>query len=579
MSRASRIVVATGTAVACLAAGVFAGRVLHPDPAATTEDADAPRLLGGSSSVSRTAVPLLAPIAGGLGEPELDALAAIATVDGQLTASSTIGTAFIAADASADEIPAVFDPSAGLRTAPDPVADLCVPDGSGTVPIGCPEGLAATVTARQLPPEPSLWLAEGARDACPGESDRRFTVYSATPLQSLSVSWRPYGTRAVWTTVDSAPTDATATDEWQQRFDAETYSLAEFGYLAHCGIPLSREADTRYEVRLRGVDTFGRPVTATTTLGETTEGRRPPTVADVTDDGVAQIRAWTTGEGSVVFAAFPVRDAREAVCPDGPIETGQLDPDQVQVRDGALPSPSGVYDGSYTRQVIARVPLTTGSQVLLCARIFDRADAFTPLATDAFLLDGPQVQVPHIVLHDVQFVEPLELAAGDLEVQVGTAVDGCGEPWTNSDAVSAGRLSMRPAAEVICARIALSSSTADTAVVPVEVRRRDGAEWLTQISALSLPQRDCAQLRCQSAVYWEEYAIPLPVAEPGSCDQPYWNSAACNPPGDGVLLVNVRYETVGRGRHGAATFLGSTDQPASGPIGTAPTLQLLGGAT
>lgn len=577
MSRTGRIVVATGAAVACLAAGVFAGRILHPDPAATTEDVDAPRLLGGNSSVERSAAPLLSPIATGLGEPELDALAAMATIDGQLTASTSIGTVLVAAGATAEDIPAVFDPADGLRTSSDPVADLCTTDDSDTVPVGCPEGRAATVVARQLPPQPALWLAEGARDACPGESDRRFTVYSATPLQSLTIAIRPYGTHEVWSTVEAVPTDAAVADAWQQRFANEPYSLADFGYLAHCGIPLSRETDTRYEVRLRGVDTFGRSVVDTATLAEAIEGRRPPTVADVNDDGTAQIRAWTTGEGSVVFAAFPVRDAREAVCPDGPIDTGRLDPDQVQVRDGAQPSPGGVYDAGYTREVIARVPLTSGTQVLLCARIFDRADAFTPLATDAFLLDGPLVQVPQILLHDVQFVEPFDLAAGDLEVQVGTATDGCGETWTNSAVVSAGRLSLRPAAEIVCDRVALSASDTDSAVVPIEVRRRDGAGWSTAISALSLPQRDCAHVRCQSAVYWEEYAVPMPVSEPAACDRPYWDTAACNPSGDGVLLINVRYETVGRGLHGAASFLGSTDQPASGPIGAAPTLQLLGG--
>ena len=574
MSRFGRAVIATGTAVACFGAGVFAGRLLHPEPAATTEEADTPRLLAGQLDVQRSAAPLLAPIATGVGEPDLESLAAAATVDGQLTPSTRTGTVLVAAHAAADAFPSVFDPAVGLRTIPEPTRDLCA---QGDTPLaGCPAGVAATVTAGQLPPQPTLWLAEGTRDACPGESERRATVYSSTPMQSLSVSLRPYGANDAWTTVDAEPTDSVATEAWQQRFMTEPYSIAAFGYLAHCGIPVNRDADVRYEVRLRGVDAFGRNVSTEATLAEATAGLRPLTIADVGDDGVAQIRAWTTGEGSVVFAAFPVRDAREAVCPDGPIDTGRLAPEQVQVRDGVQPSPTGVYDASYTRQVLARVPLTGNTHVLLCARIFDRANAFTPLATDAFLLDGPQLQVPHVLVHDVQFVEPLDLAAGDIEVHVGTAVDGCGDPWTNSGGVAAGRLSIRPAAEIMCTQIAIPASGGSTATLPVEVRRRDGADWLSTTYALELPHRDCAQLRCGTGTYWEEFAVPMPVAEP-ACDRPYWDTAACNPAGDGVVLITVRYDTVGRGRQGSATFLGSTDRAPSGPIGTAPTIQLLGG--
>jgi len=580
MSRAGRIIIATGTAVACLGAGVFTGRLLHPDPTPSTEDVDAPRLLGGDQAVLRVAAPVLAPIASGLGEPDIDSLASAATVDGQLTPSVSIGTALVTGETSAQDLPVVVDPANGLRQSPDPAADICSPDQQDVArAIGCPDGLPATVAARQLPPEPALWLAEGARDACPEESDRRATVYSSTPMQSLSVSIRRYGTNDPWATVHAAPTAALATETWQQRFAAEPYSPAAFGYLAHCGIPLTRESDLRYDVRLDGVDAFGRTVSARGTLAEAISGRRPPTVADITDDGTAQISAWTTAEGSVVFAAFPVRDAREAVCPDGPIESGQLAADQVQVRDGGQPNPAGVYDAAYRREVLARVPLTGTTQVLLCARIFDRANAFTPLATDAFLLDGPQIQVPHLLVHDVQFVEPLDLAAGDLEISFGTAADECGDTWTNSAVVAAGRLSIRPPVEIVCQRIALSSSNRDRATVPVEVRRRDGARWLTAVYALALPQRDCSRVRCGSGAYWEEFAVPMPVADPAACDRPWWDTAACNPAGDGLVLVNVRYETVGRGRHGTATFLGSTDQPATGPIGAAPSMQLLGGTT
>lgn len=576
MSRAGRVVVATGAAVLCLGAGVVVGRLVHPDPVTTTEDADAPRLLGGDASVARTAAPVLTPIGSGLGEPDLDALAALATVDGQLLASTPAGTVLVAADAAADAIPAVFDPAVGLRALAEPAVDLCA-DASAGATTGCPTGVAATITARQLPPQPSLWLAEGLRDACPLESARRLTVYSATPLTSLTVALRPAGSNVPWTSVQAAPTDAAAAAAWQERLATEHYSLSSFGFLAHCGIPIDRDPDLRYDVRLRAVDSFGRTVAQTGSIGDATPGRRPPTVAEVTTDGTAHVSAWTTGEGSVVFAAFPVRDAREAVCPDGPIDTGRLTPDQVQVRDGARPSPADVYDADFTRQVLASVPLTGGTQVLLCARIFDRADAFTPLATDAFLLDGPLVQVPHLLVHDVQFVEPLDLSAGDLEVRVGTAVDGCGDAWTNSAVVAAGRLSLRPAAEIVCTRVALAVSAADQRTVPIEVRRRDGSEWVTATYALALPQRDCSQQRCGSGGFWEEYSLPMPVAEPAACDRPYWDTSACNPAGDGVLLINVRYDTVGRGVHGTATFLGSTDQAAVGSVGAAPSLQLLGG--
>lgn len=584
MSRTTRTLLAVATTTATMGIGVVGARMWPDDEQAAPLADSAPvrAVVVDDADLARTATPILAPVLSGDGEPDYDALAAAAVgEDGELIASPEIGGILAPpVDIAAEAVPRVFDDAVGVIPLPDPAYDICAGPAAGdTPPPGCPDGYGGSLLASTLPPEPQLWAAEGARLACGEQPANTITVYSATPLESLTVAWRPFGSAEAWATVEGPRTASGQRAAWEERFAAEDYSLAEFGYLAHCGITVERDPDTAYEVRLTARDSFGRDISGTATLADASPAGRPPTTATIDDDSVAQLRAFTTERGSVVVAAFNIGDRSEANCPASSIEHGRIPDEQTHVRDRAYPTAVGVYDPAYSRLVTTAIPLAPGELVLVCVRVYDSPNPLRPLATDAFVLEGPQVLVPRVVLHDVRFTEPLDLAAGEVAVQVGTAADDCGAEWRSEDRVTAGRLSIRPLAEFSCPGLAAPLDGRGTRTLQIATRRLHEGRWLSSSYSFNIPRRDCSTMECGRVLYWEEYAVPMPPTQQVLCGRPFWDSSPCNPPGDGVVLVNVLYDLVGSGQYGAADYLGSSDRPETGPIGGYPVVRLLGGQT
>ena len=615
MSRRARSFLGVVTTVVSMAVGVVVARQMQQE-SASISDTPLPQLVAGDLDAARSPAPLLGPVQAGGGSPDYDALNAAAVIDGELVSSPIIGGVLALGDengenpedsdgtapgpsattaatddttgdttgddtpasSSNDDQPIVFDPAIGLRPARDHVYDLCAGPAAGSdQPVGCPDGYAGTLLASRVPPEPRLEAIDGPRLACPGFPQSAVTVYSATPLVDLTVAWRVYAGSDAWSAVTAEGTPADLRTAWEARFEAEEYSLAEFGYLAHCGITIDRDPDLAYELRLTAHDSFGRLVKGTAVLPDATPEGRPPTMVLIDDAGHAQVTSWTTEAGSVAFAAVEVRSPSEAVCPTDSFERDRVADAEVQSLHPRHPTPAGVFDPAFTRQVLTDVPLTPGATMLLCARVFDTANPLRPLATDEFLLQGPAVQVPRVVLHDIHFTEPLELDDGEVEVEVSGAGVNCGSAWRNDDPVVEGHLSIRPPVEFTCSGLTLPLDGTGSGTLQIATRHRHEGRWLSSSYSIAIPQRDCSRVSCGSSLYWEEYAVPMPPTTQVICDRPFWDTSACNPPGDGVALVNVLYDIVGSGSTGSVQVLRRTDRSDPDPAGLPPTMQLLTG--
>jgi len=499
------------------------------------------------------------------------------------------------------DFPFYFDPSiGGVFWLPAIVFDTCAGATPGEpTPAGCPPGYAGTLGASgNLPPEPFMFGSPmhytTVRDGdfptvCPadtpaaGDGQTALTVFSETPLESLLVEWRPYGTDLVRQSLAIAP--ATLPDQasaWISRLDAEPYTRAAFGMIPRCFV-IDRDPNQAYEVRLTAVDIYGREVTANRdfSLVDATPSGRPPTTAQVIGvQPIAQVEAWTTDRGSVRYTSSVVpagTDPAELTCSSA----YAVDTTLVHSVGGGRPNPVGIYDPIYTRRVVTTIDLPPGGQVLLCATIYDSINTLRPLATDTLLLQGGTAQRPVITLEGLRLNDGIRVPAYQLRANIqmpgelATVDDGCSGGWQNFDDISGSVTIDQPLWE--CTQAALPVDPTGYVKVPVTLTRRiDGpAEDATQSWGIQVQVDRCEPSCPRRPAEWFE--IPIPSASLVLCGRSFWESDdGCPQPTDGVAIVKIEYPIIeGAAGRGTSTMIASTDRPVTDPTPGEPTVYLI----
>lgn len=519
--------------------------------------------------------------------------------------------------------PLIFDPALGELLQPAQRRfDICAgPLRDSPPPPGCPQGYGATLLNADLPPAQFIWGREdhyltgvpgGFPVTCPGGTpapgpgQTAYTVFSQTPLDALFIVWRPYGTTIPGQSLLVDP--ATLGDQstaWLDRLAAEPWTRDGFGHLPRC-VVLDRDPDTAYDVFMIGSDIYGRRVSARGVLVDATPDLRPPTSAQIGGGGwpVAQVTGWTKPGGSVTFTTKVMTSVVDRTCASGRFDGGT----DYSV-NGRRPSPIGVFDPEFTRQVTTSVAMPAGGMVLLCATIYDTDNTLRPLATDTLVLTAPSAQRPVITLvgfnltqtvigqfssrsadrgGDIQLLD-VAVAGGSLTVTADTPY-GCGQSYTE-----AREMSSRPFREVHhvaypvdtplldCPRSPLIDSSGRLEV-PIVITRTDpdGGPQVRQSPWISI-QLDNCDPGCPhrpSEQYHFYLHTPLPAEE---CNEHFEEDygAPCLPfderiPRYGWVTIRVDYETIpgASGGVGTARRVASTDRPVTDPTEGEPYLTL-----
>lgn len=581
MNATTRKLAAALTTAATVLVGIVGARAIsNNDTSTATADNPGVAVLVDGDLDDQQAIPLLGPISGA--GPDLGAGG-----EGASGGSPVIGGVFgpsletpegdpDPAGVDFSDPPLFYDPIDGISRLPERAFDGCAGPEPGALPtVPCPEGYAGTLFAIHMPPEPSIWGVDGAQRACPDAPATAMTVYSLTPLESLYVEGRPYGSSLAYEPLAllEPATSAAESSAWQARLEAEEYSL-DFGFLAHCAIPLERDQNLPYELHLTGTDFLGRPVDDISILPDATPEGRPPTVVQLSEtDSVAQMTAWTHDGGLITVGVFPLPTPLPGEYPVWPglceLGTrGTMDPADIYIRDDSHPSPAGVYDPDFTRKAVASIPLTPGGFAQVCVTIYETDNTLRPLATDGFVLQGPQVLVPTIELKRVHFTEPRTVAVTEqLNVRVGTTADRCGGPWRLDNG-----LRVREAIDYSwnCYGMAIPSTETPTRELPIVISRIRDGHLLTKTSAIQLdytyPPR--------SPVL---FSVPIPPDGSRICGSVFGDESRCAQPGEGWADFEVSYDVVGWGGPGYVWPWGATDRPGTDPVVGAPILQVLSG--
>ncbi|MEQ1873525.1 MAG: hypothetical protein ABL953_07345 [Ilumatobacteraceae bacterium] len=485
----------------------------------------------------------------------------------------------------------IDDPIEGPSLLPQSVFDGCAGSSAGAAPgAGCPVGYAG-VLGGEIPPAPFVWGTPGRYltaprapfpEACPastpaGEDHNAITVFSRTPLESLTVRWRPYGaTSDPWVPLVTSATPVAERSAWMTRFETEDYSREAFGYLTLCGIHIDRDPNVPYEVVLDAVDTFGRPVSSRPfVMHDGTPSGRPPTQAYVLGDWV-YIDAWAPATGYATFATRTITDPEDRACPvasEGVVTPRTVRDDQVFV------SPIGVYDPSFNRKISTWVPLPPGTQMLVCTSVYTGTTQ-TPLATDIHLIQATGVVefvvYPAVVLLDRGIGN---IPAGTVSVTFGSGAEGCGETILNPELSAELDPNYyrwpRPEERLRCS-IPLSSfhprPTEDPRVkhsayelsVSVSSRQSDG-EWVTRTGYITLVvvQRVSDNFVSFEGALRQEPGDDRPVVAGGSEFRPLVPLAV--PPIEGVTGVFLPHLLGGNqytylSATGTATLVASSDR-------------------
>jgi len=618
MKTLTRSILCVGTAAASLAAGVVVSRALQDEPAAAPAAAgifDQPFIVDDGAATDAP-LPLVAPVAVGDDPAILDVL-----LDGPPPVAPddlgpevgrpggdtpvigvTTGPDYseaVPVDGDGDETPVpldltyYFDPEvAGIFPWPDLAFDTCAGAVPGAAPSAeCPAGYAGTLGGAHIPPAPFMFGAPGHYltdpggdnpTVCPastpaaGAGQSPITVFSLTPLSTLQVRWRPYGTTRAWQslTIDPATLREQA-DPWMTRLVAESFDRNTWGLIPRCFV-IDRDPNTAYEVELTAEDVFGREVTANRTfsLADANPSLRPPTSARVA--GVrpfAEVEAWTTDGGSVTFTTRVI-----TTLGDGGCGSGRAIPDElVHSLAGQRTSPAGVYDSAYTRKVVTSVPLPPAGVVLLCATVYDSHNRLRPAGIDALILQAPTAQRPTITLEGIRLNDGITIPHLDLHAEIRfpgeihLVNDGCDSTWANPDDLS-GSLTVQ-ATLWSCEYASLPVDSTGYVKVPVTITHRVGREYRRQAWGIPIQVDTCDPACPYRPTEW--YEIPVPSASSVLCGVSFWSSDDdCPQPTDGVAIVKVEYPIIdgAADRFGTATLVSSSDRPTTDPTAGAPTV-------
>ncbi|MEQ1873523.1 MAG: hypothetical protein ABL953_07335, partial [Ilumatobacteraceae bacterium] len=239
---------------------------------------------------------------------DADSVVETAVSSTETSASGDSGGGVPVGDA-AEGLMFVDDPISGPYALPDRAFDRCAGAAAGAAAAAnCPVGYAGLLGGAPLPPPPFVWGTPGRYlsapsapfpEACPsstpaGEDHNAITVFSRTPLVSLTVKWRRYGAESdPWVPLVAPATSADDLMWWQRRFEAnEGWDRSHVGFLTLCGIHIDRDPNVPYEVVLDAVDSFGQPVTSRPfVMHDGTPSGRPPTQAYIIGD-FAYIDGW-----------------------------------------------------------------------------------------------------------------------------------------------------------------------------------------------------------------------------------------------------------------------------------------------
>ena len=433
----------------------------------------------------------------------------VVTIPTETTAGSIGATGIpIAVDATSAGARFVDDPIAGVQQLPQPAFDSCAGSSPDEIPQpGCPPGYAGVLSG-DMPPAPWLWGTYGRYltapgdpfpEACPpstptGADHNAITVFSRTPLESLTVRWIPYGTTyGPWASITAPGTPEAERIAWMARFEAEDYSREAFGYLTLCGIHIDREPNTAYEVVLEAIDSFGRPVTSRSfVMPDGTPSGRPPTEAFVVGRWI-YIDAWAPAGGSARFAMRTVTDPEDHACPaegEGVISHSTVRDDQLFV------SPFGVYSPQYSRKISTWVEVPPGQLAVICTSIYTAvstvAYSLDPIATDTHLARGEPVATWRIRGWQVITASCTEetcpggdpnfdsIPANTFAVTIGTAAEGCGVTIYNdelNDEQAAALFQWAPLTDVSC-QAPIRDWRADPYMLPITVRRLVDGVWV-----------------------------------------------------------------------------------------------------
>ena len=366
-------------------------------------------------------------------------------------------------------------------------------------------------------------------------------------------------------------TPAADRSAWEARFEVEEFSLADFGYLAHCAIPVVRDQNVAYELHLTARDIFGRTFENVSVLPDATPEGRPPTVVQISEtESVAQMTAWTHEGGLVTVGVFPFGDIRSESAPEFPGECdlgarGTIDPSDIYVRDDSHPSPGGVYDPDFTRNAVASIPLSPGEFALVCVTIYETDNTLRPLATDSFVVQGPEVVLPLVRLINVAFTEPRSVAASEqLSIRVGTPADDCGPAWRNDTDLRGEELIDHV---WTCVGMGVPTTDLPPRNLYFAISRIYEGRLLSQASAIELDE-----------FYTDADSISVPIPPNASriCGRMDGDGRRCEQPGEGEARLIVTYERAGSGP-GRVWPLGTTDDRVAEPLAGEPLLGLLGG--
>ena len=498
------------------------------------------------------------------------------------------------------DLPYYFDPSfVGVFGLPGIFFDACAGATPGTpAPPGCPPGYAGTLGASgNLPPPPFMFGAAGhyltargdtSMTVCPtdtaaaGEGQTALTVYSQTPLASLQVEWRPYGTTQVPQSLNVEP--ATLPDlssAWVTQLEGEPYIREAFGLIPRC-LVIDRDPNQAYEVLLTAVDIYGREVVRNRdfVLLDANPSGRPVTSATLRGTrSTAVVNAWTTARGSVKYSTQVITDLADPADRRCGVE---VDPSAVHTIDGHSPEPRGVFDPKYTRLVTTNIAMPPGGLVLLCATIYDSNNTLRPLATDTLILRGRTQQRPVITLEGLRLNSGITVQANDLRAtiqmpgEVATVNDGCSGSWQNSTSLNGSV----PLEETLweCTEASLPVDATGYVKVPITLTRRipRPAEDSIQSWGVQIQLDECDPGCPNRPTEW--YEIPIPSASMVLCGRAFWESdESCPQPTDGVAIVRVAYPIIeGDESGGSSTLLTSTDRTVTDPTAGEPTVFMTG---
>lgn len=471
--------------------------------------------------------------------------------------------------------PLFFEPEMGIvLEIPPPDFDPCAgPVAGETPPPDCPPGTGATLLALHAPPIPRIFISRGHYldatvpngQTCPsdtapaGDGDRAATAFSQSPLASLRVQYRPYGSDLEWTMVDVDPSSQSQIDEWNEWFSSTEFDPS-WGIVPIC-FTIDADPEVTYEIRSVGVDLFDRIIEGELRiLVADDRTTRPPTSAEVLAySPVANVSAWTHTGGLVRFRTRSLPDPEaDPTC----TLTREFDPSRV-LASNATPRPA-IYDPDFDRLVVARIPMRTGERMLVCVDIFTDDGTLTPLTTDRVLLEAPTQQKPRIVLQGIRRIGDASIAHG-LTFTSGGAATGRELDFCNRGL----RMPTMPAGtthvvEETLWECTLASSPLDSngaADIPIQMWRSAGTEREI-LAELAIPIRgsDCRLGSCVQPREWFEIPIPL---EPNTLCGVVFGSGGCDDTEelDGIAVVRVEYPIVegAGGTGGSAVSLDSID--------------------